>query len=185
MSRDESEILGEEGEIFSGSREEVEESSLQFYNSPHSSNIAQTDTPKSQGLETPHSPKKPVPPTPGTAPQKKFEKYLRSLMQLQLKQDIRIFQESILEAFNKISEQEKSLQQQINQPSATTVKPSLHSVDQIESDLKPSTSLVLDSNPRTQNLRDTAEVQFVGPPLPHNFKKRGQVLDPPHRCLRS
>ena len=34
MSQDESEFLGEEGEIFSGSSEELKESALQFYNSP-------------------------------------------------------------------------------------------------------------------------------------------------------
>ena len=59
MSQDEFEILGSEGEIFSGSREELEESALQFYNSsPHPSNIAQTGTPKS-GIEalSPPSPK--------------------------------------------------------------------------------------------------------------------------------
>ena len=33
-SRDESEILGKEGETFSGSREELEESALQYYTAP-------------------------------------------------------------------------------------------------------------------------------------------------------
>ena len=68
-SLDETEILGEQGEIFLGSREEYEESALHFYNSlPHPSNIAQTGTPKLQGVESlfSQSPKKPVPPTPGT-----------------------------------------------------------------------------------------------------------------------
>ena len=59
-SRDESEILGEEGEIFSGSREELEESALQYYTlPPHPSNIAQKTGTARSGMELllPHSPK--------------------------------------------------------------------------------------------------------------------------------
>ena len=69
MSQDESEILGEEGEVFLGPREQLKEFTLQFYNStPHPSNIAQTGKPKSQGLEVlcSQSPQKPVPPFSGT-----------------------------------------------------------------------------------------------------------------------
>ena len=92
-------------------------------------------------------------------------------MQLQLEQEIGIFQASILEAFNKLSEQQKSLQQQINQSSATIVKPPSHSVDHTESDPKSSTSHVSASDPRTQDPRDTVEVEFVWHPLPLNFRR--------------
>ena len=63
-------------------------------------------------------------------------------MQLQLKQEVGIFQASIVEAFNKLSEQQKSLQEQINQPSATFVNlPRIQLMDQTtESRPKPSTS---------------------------------------------
>ena len=53
-------MSGKEGEIFSGSKEEQEESALQYYTSTHyTSNIAKTGTPGS-GIEalSPHSPKK-------------------------------------------------------------------------------------------------------------------------------
>ena len=97
-----------------------------------------------------YSPKKqkPVPPTPvllfkirlknhldlkrrsSTALQNKIEKSLSSQMSLQLKQEMGIFQSSVMEAFNKLSNQQRSLQEQINKPraSATVAKPPLHSV---------------------------------------------------------
>ena len=63
------------------------------------------------GLEalSPQSLQKPVPSTPGSALQMKIEKSLFSQMQLQLKQEMGIFQASIFEAFNKLSEQQKFL----------------------------------------------------------------------------
>ena len=96
-------------------------------------------------------------------------------MQLKLKQEMGIFQASILEAFNKLSEQQKSFQQQINNNlSATIVELPSHSVEQIESDPKPSTSQVLIS---TLLSEVKVEVEFVGPPLPPNFQKRGKVSE--------
>ena len=123
----------------------------------------------------PHSPKKqkPVPPTPGTALQNKIEKSLGSQMSLQLKQEIGIFQASILEAFNKLSDQQRSLQEQINnlRASALVSKPSSHSVDQLDPDPLPCTSQVSDSNLRPSEPRDTGVTDFARPPLPPHFQK--------------
>ena len=162
-SQDESEILGEESKI-SGSGEE---SALQYYTSPpHPSNIAKTGTPGS-GMEplSPHSPKKqkPVPPIPGTALQNKIEKSLGPQMSLQLKQEIAIFQASILEAFNKLSDQQRSLQEQINKPraSATVSKLPSHCVDQLDPDPLPGTIQISDSNQRPSDPRDTSVVYQI------------------------
>ena len=55
---------------------------------------------------SPQSLKKPIPPTPGKALQHKIEKSLASQRSLQLKQEMGIFKASIMEAFNKLSEQQ-------------------------------------------------------------------------------
>ena len=134
-------------------------------------------------LLSPHSPKKQklVPPIPSTALQNKIEKSLGSQMLLQLKQEMGIFQASILEAFNKLCNQQISLHAQINKPraSATVSKPPSHSVDQLDPDLLQGTSQVSDPNPRPSDPRDTGVADSAGPSLPPYLQKRGQVLDPP------
>ena len=104
-------------------------------------------------------------------------------MSLQLKQEMGSFQASILEAFNKFSDQQRSLQEQINEPgaSATVSKKYSHSVDQLDPDPLPGTSPVSDPNPRPSDLRDTGLADFARLSLPPHLQKRGQVSDPPSR----
>ena len=127
-------------------------------------------------LLSPHSPKKQklVPPIPGTALQNKIEKSLGSQMLLQLKQEMGIFQASILEAFNKLCNQQISLHAQINKPraNATVSKPPSHSVDQLDPDLLQGTSQVSDPNPRPSDPRDTGVADSAGPSLPPYLQKR-------------
>ena len=108
----------------------------------------------------------PVPPTLGTALQKRIGKSLNTKIQLQMKQEMGIFQTSILEAFNKLPQQLKSLHNQIKTQSATISKPPSDSVvDQItESDPYRSTSHASDFDQRAQNyqwLRESIEEKFV------------------------
>ena len=94
----------------------------------------------------------------------------------------------MLEAFNKLSNQQKSLQEQLNNPraSATVSKPPSHSVDQLDADSVPGTSQVSYSNPRHSDPRDTGVTEFAGPSLgpslgggvsdpllDHSYRKRG------------
>ena len=94
-------------------------------------------------------------------------------MSLQLKQEMGIFQASFSEAFNKLSDQQISLQQQINKPraSATVSKTPSHSVDQFDPDPLPGTNQVSDSNPRPSNTMDTWVADFAGPRLPPHLQK--------------
>ena len=102
-------------------------------------------------------------------------------MSLQLKQEKGISQASILEAFDKLSDQPKFLQEHINKPSASVLKPPSHSEGQADPTSRPGTSRyhVLDPNLRPTEPRDPAAHDFTWPPLPPQFQNLGLVLDPP------
>ena len=78
-----------------------------------------------------------------------------------------------MDAFNKLLEQQKSLQEQIRAPSASVSKsPSDPVVVQAPvSDPKANTRKISDNQPRPNSLgrpREVIEVEFVGHPMPPN-----------------
>ena len=104
ISKDESELLGEpdQGEIFEGSQQELEQAACSIYQSPPKPSNVVLGDPRAQVLGLDHlSLRTPqhVPETPGTVLQWRIEKSLRDQFQEQMGS----FQHSMMDAFNKLA----------------------------------------------------------------------------------
>ena len=175
VSKDESELLGEpdQGDIFEGSQQELEQAARSIYQSPPKPSNVVLGDPRAQVLGLDHlSLKTPqhVPETPGTVLKRRIEKSLGD----QFQEQIGSFQRSMMDAFNKL---------------AATVTVSKHPQDprspqgdQTKSHSKPGpSSAPSPPRPRYQQVpshepMDTTTAQ-VGPELPPRL--RAQYSDIP------
>ena len=106
-SKDDLDLLGDDGESFTGSQADLEGAAENlFFSLPRPQPLHF----ESLSLKTPHN----VPPTPGTALQNKIErrleKSLGSSLNIQLKQEMGVFQASILEAMKSLRDEMLSFQ---------------------------------------------------------------------------
>ena len=101
-SKDDLDLLGDDGDAFSGSQADLEGAAENLFSSPPRPQPLRFE---SLSLKTPQT----VPPTPGTALQNKIEsrleKSLRSTFNIQLKQEMGVFQASMLEAMKSLRDE--------------------------------------------------------------------------------
>ena len=174
-SNDKLDLLWDDVEAFSGSHADLEDAAEQLY-SPHPR--PQSLRLERLSLKTPQT----VPPTSGTALQNriesKLEKSLGSQFNIQLQQQMGVFQASVMEAMQSVRDKIKSVK-----------KSSEAGVDEISSsDPKPGTSkqtddlpFHLNTQPNTQlNIQtsehtdEPMETDFCGPALPPKFSEENQ-----------
>ena len=165
ISKDESEFLGEpdQGDIFEGSQQELEQAAQSIYQSPPKPSNVMLGHPRARvlgldnlSLRIPQH----VPETPGTMLQRRIEKSLGDQFQEQMGS----FQRSMMDAFNKLAAT-VTVSKQSQDPSSTQV-------DQGKSDPRPSPGSA--PRPRYQQVpshepMDTTTTQ-VGPELPPRLR---------------
>ena len=163
-SKDDLDLLGDDGDAFSGSRADLEAAAENLFSSPPCTQPLRFE---SLSLKTPQT----VPPTPGTALQNKIEsrleKSLGSTLNIQLKQEMGVFQASMLEAMKSLRDEMLSFKKASE---SDVVKTS----DYTQAGPQPGTSNQPDPIPtRTFNpvTSDHSDVQLMdtehyGPPLP-------------------
>ena len=171
-------LLGDDVEAFSGSQADLEGAAETLFSSP----CPQPKCFESLSLRTPQT----VPPTPGTALQNKIEskleKSLGNQFNIQLQQQMGVFQASMLEAMKSLREEMQSMKEaseaEIDKNSASTSKagPSKQSVELSDPNIHP--------NPRTSDHSDAQpmETDFCGPSFPPRF---GQSVQSDHGSKHS
>ena len=101
-SKDDLDLLGDDGDACSGSQADLKGAAENLFSSPPSPQPLRFE---SLSLKTPQT----VPPTPGTALQNKIEgkleKSLGSTFHIQLKQEMGVFQASMLEAMKSLRDE--------------------------------------------------------------------------------
>ena len=156
--------MGDDGDAFPGSQADLDN----LFSSPPRPQPLRFE---SLSLKTPQT----VPPTPGTALQNKIEsrleKSLGSTFSIQLKEEMWVFQTSMLEAM-------KSLRDKMLSFKKTSESDVVKTSDSTQAGPKPGTSnqpdpiLTRTSNPRTSNHSDvqSMDTEHYGPPLPPKSK---------------
>ena len=157
-------LLTDDMEAFSGSQVDLEGTAVKLFSSPPCPQLLRLE---SLSLRTPLT----VPPTPGTALQNtiesKLEKSLGNQFNIQLQQQMGVFQVSMLEAMKSLKEEMQSMKKaskaEVDKTSTSTSKagPSKHSDPLIH--LNPWPSDHSDAQPM--------EMDFSGPSLPPRFTK--------------
>ena len=148
-------LLGDDVDAFSGSQANL------FSSPPHPQPLRF----ESLSLRTPQT----APATPGTALQNKIEstleKSLGNQFNIQLQQQMGVFQVSMMEAMKSLRVEMQSLKKEVDKTSASTSKagPSKQSVELSDPNNQP--------NPRTSDHSDAQlmETDFYGPSLPPRF----------------
>ena len=163
-SKGDLDLLGDNGDAFSGSQADLEGAAENLFSSPPRPQPLRFE---SLSLKTPQN----VPPTPGTALQNKIEsrleKSLGSTFNIQLKQEMGVFQASMLEAM-------KSLRDEILSLKKASKSDVVQTSNSTKAGPKPGPSNQPDpiptrtSIPRASNHSDVQpmETDFYGPPLP-------------------
>ena len=168
---DDLDLLGDDVEAFSGSQADREGAAENLFSSPPSPQPLRFESLSLRTLQT-------VPPTPGTALQNKIEskleKSLGNQFNIQLQQQMGVFQVSMLEAIKSLREEMQSMKKaskvEVDKTSASTSKagPSKQSVELSDPNihLNPWTSDHSDAQPM--------ETDFCGPSLPPRFTQSVQ-----------
>ena len=168
MSKDDDlDLLGDDVEAFSGSQADLEGAAGNLFSSPpHPQPLLF----ESLSLRTHQT----VPPTPGSALlnkiESKLEKSLVNQFNIQLQQQMGVFQASMLEAMKSLREEMQSMKKaseaEVDKTSTSTSKagPSNQS------------DLIIHPNPRASDHSDAQpmETDFYGPSLPPRFKQSVQ-----------
>ena len=155
--------MGDDEESFTGTQADLEGAAENLFSSPPRPQPLHFET---LSLKTPHH----VPPIPGTALQNKIEtrqeKSLGSSLNIQIKQEMWVFQASMLETM-------KSLRDEILSFQKTSESGVVKTSDSAQAKPLPGTSSQPDPPPRTSNLSPSehSDVQHMdlepyGPPLP-------------------
>ena len=162
-SKDDLDLLGDDGDAFSGSQADLEGAAENLFSSPPRSQPLHFE---SLSLKMPQT----VPPTPGTALQNKIEsrleKSLGSTFNIQLKQEMGVFQASMLEAM-------KSLRDEMFSFKKASKWDVVKASDSTQAGPQPRTSNQSDpiptrtSNPVTSDHSDVQSMdsEHYGPPL--------------------
>ena len=162
-SKDDLELLGDDEESFTGSQADLAGAAENLFSSPPRLQLLRFE---SLSLKTPHN----IPPTPGTAFQNKIEsrleKSLGSLLNIQLKQEMGVFQASMLEAMKSVRGEMLPLQKASE---LSVVKTS----DSTQAKPLPGTSSQPDPPTRTSNPTPSEQpdvqpmdLELYGTPLP-------------------
>ena len=163
-SKDDHDLLGEDGDAFSGSRADLEGAAENLFSSPPR---LQPLCFESLSLKTPHT----VPPTPGTALQNKIEsrleKSLGSTFNIQLKQEMGVFQASMLEAMKSLRDEMLSFKK-ASESDVVKTSDSTQAGPQPETSHQPDPIPTQTSNPVTSDHSDVQpmDTEHYGPPLP-------------------
>ena len=163
-SKDDLDLLGDDSDAFSGSQADLEGAAENLFSSPPRPQPLHFE---SLSLKTPHI----VPPTPGTALQNKIESRLErslgSTLNIQLKQEMGMFQTSMLEAM-------KSLRDEMLSSKKASMLGVVKTSDSAQAGPKPGTCnqpdplLTRTSNPVTSDHSHVQpmDTEHYGPPLP-------------------
>ena len=175
-SKDDLDLLGDDGDAFSGSHADLEGAAENLFSSPPCPQPLRFE---SLSLKTPQN----VPPAPGTALQNKIEsrleKSLGSSFNIQLKQEIGGFQVSMLEAMKSLRDEMLSLKKASKLDVVKTSDSAKAGPTNQPDPILTRTSISRTSDHSNVKPMDT---DFYGPPLP---PKSSQIVQSKHASKQS
>ena len=179
-SKDDLDLLGDDGDAFSGSQADLEGGAENLFSSPPR---PQPLCFESLPLKTPHT----VPPTPGTALQNKIEsrlgKSLGSTFNIQLKQEMGVFRASMLEAMKSLRDEMLSFKK-ASESDVVKTSDSTQAGPQPGISNQPDPIPTRTFNPVTYDHSDVQpmDTEHYGPPLP---PKSSQNVQSEHASKQS